>query len=213
MRIQRITIGETSTSRAAFTGAVGGLVGTAVMVAFMASWSRAALAMAQKPADKHEARRRLANAGVGKGQWPQGEPRSHHHERAESERAADKLGQIVTGSRLPTHTRRPLGTVFHFAFGAAAGMVYGALSTTRMRPLVQSGHGTLFGTAVWLMGDEIAMPLIGFGDPPQRTPLRRHAYVLAAHLAFGAGLHTAMRVMAVSPTNRASRTARHRAIT
>jgi hypothetical protein len=175
------------------TGVIGGFVGTAAMATFEAVWSSAVASSASDPALRAEARTRLANAGVGEGHWPQGEPRSHQRPLSASEEAADALSRAVTGRTLRPASREKVGSLFHFAFGAAAGAVYGALSTTRAKPLVQAGRGTLYGAAVWLLADELAMPLTGFGDPPHRTPLRRHAYVLGAHLAYGFGLHAAAR--------------------
>lgn len=47
------------------------------------------------------------------------------------------------------------------------------------------GAGLPYGTAVWLIGDEIGIPLTGLAEAPTRTPLRLHAYSLGAHFAYG----------------------------
>jgi uncharacterized membrane protein YagU involved in acid resistance len=53
----------------------------------------------------------------------------------------------------------------HFSFGAAVGAMYGAL--------------------VWLVADEIVMPLIGLSRSTLQRPLELHLQSLAAHLVYG----------------------------
>src|SRR2546421_6451233 len=73
--------------KGAIAGAVGGIVGTLAMAAFQRVWTRT-ITMTDKwhrePND--EDRNRLKNAGVGEGEYPQSEPRSHHHRVSPSER-------------------------------------------------------------------------------------------------------------------------------
>ena len=180
---------------AVVTGAVAGLAGTLAMATFEAAWSRMMLETSDDPHTVRENRTRLANAGIGAGHAPQGEPRTHHRETSASEAAAEALWRATTGRSPSSLTRERAGSLFHFAFGAAAGAIYRALAATKAKSTVEAGRGTLYGAAVWLLADEFAMPLTGFADPPYRTPLRRHGYVLMAHLAYGLGLHAATRTL------------------
>ena len=45
--------------------------------------------------------------------------------------------------------------------------------------------GLPFGAAVWIVADEIGVPLAGLSKPPTEYPLRDHASAFAAHLVFG----------------------------
>ena len=61
-----------------------------------------------------------------------------------------------------------------------------------------------YGTAVWAVADELLVPAMGLSDPPTRTPLRRHLYVLVGHWAYGAMLELVQRALTpASPRRRA----------
>ena len=53
----------------------------------------------------------------------------------------------------------------------------------------------LYGTLVWLMADEIGLPLTRLAPTPRETPLRLHAYALAGHLAYGLALEQTRRMV------------------
>lgn len=72
----------------------------------------------------------------------------------------------------------------HYATGAMAGAIYGAFAESVSA--VSWGGGTLYGAAVWLGGDEIAVPAFGLFGPPTKTPLSSHAIALSSHFVFGA---------------------------
>lgn len=63
------------------------------------------------------------------------------------------------------------------------GAVYGGLEHSV--PAIGLGRGTLFGTALWLGADEIAVPAFGLSGPPAETPASSHLSALAAHLVYG----------------------------
>jgi len=65
-----------------------------------------------------------------------------------------------------------------------SGAIYGAVS--EVLPLATAGFGTLFGTAVWLAADEVAVPALGLGPTPVELPLSHHAQYLGGHLIYGA---------------------------
>src|SRR3954465_2508310 len=73
--------------KGAIAGAVGGIVGTLAMAAFQQVWMRASTTLAERfdGEQSDEDRNRLKNAGVGEGEYPQSEPRSHHHHVSPSE--------------------------------------------------------------------------------------------------------------------------------
>jgi hypothetical protein len=45
--------------------------------------------------------------------------------------------------------------------------------------------GAVFGVGLWLIGDELALPLLGLSDKPTAYHPTRHVQSLAAHLGYG----------------------------
>lgn len=100
-----------------------------------------------------------------------------------SERLAERFG-----IRLSQHQKKIAGPVVHYAFGAMMGAVYG--SAADGMPWLTRGRGVPFGVALWLAGDEIALPAAGLGPKPTETPLQVHLAMLASHLVYGAVLES-----------------------
>ena len=71
----------------------------------------------------------------------------------------------------------------HYAFGTVVGGVYGVVA--EFAPVVTTGAGVPFGTAVWLGADEIAVPALGLSKPPTQYPLSKHLYAIASHFVYG----------------------------
>ncbi len=98
-------------------------------------------------------------------------------------KSANILTNFVLSRTLPEKNAEELALVLHYAYGALAGAAYAlAVENTRY---ARAGCGTLFGTAVWLLGDEIPIALSGLSNPFARTT-RSHGSAFAAHLLFGA---------------------------
>ena len=177
-----------SLRNAMLAGVAGGIAGTAAMAACDAVWS------AFDYSNGRGARsRRLRHSGVGRGQFPQSEPRSHEGHDTPSERLARHVPGVTT-----RRAERAVGSLIHFAFGATAGAAYAAALTTAPPPVaraLRSGHGLLYGTLVWLLADEIGIPLTGLAPPPRRTSPRMHAYALAGHFAYGVALESVRRLI------------------
>jgi uncharacterized membrane protein YagU involved in acid resistance len=98
--------------------------------------------------------------------------------------AADALAQAATGQPVPPSLKPAAGSLVHYAFGGSVGVLYGAL--TAARPALAAGSGVPFGIAVWIVADELGMPMSGLAKPPTEYPLRDHASALSAHLVYGA---------------------------
>ena len=147
-------------------GAIGGLAGTSAMNEAQRAWTHAVDGQApESPAGKHDAR-----------DW---------QERSEgqnsNEIAAQFLATPIAGRPLERNELAIASTVTHYTFGAAMGALYGAYVGRRVR----HGTGIGFGLAVWLLADEIAMPLLGLSGSTLRRPLEKHLQSLAAHVVFG----------------------------
>ena len=152
--------------RSIIVGAIGGLAGTSAMNEAQRAWTNAADGQApESPAGKHDAR-----------DW---------QERSEgqnsNEIAAQYLAARIAGRSLDRGELAVAATLTHYTFGAAMGALYGAYAERRRRQATGIG----FGLAVWLLADEIAVPLLGLSGSTLRRPLEKHLQSLAAHIVFG----------------------------
>lgn len=171
--------------KGAIAGAVGGIVGTLAMAAFQQVWMRASATLAERfnGEQNDDDQNRVENAGVRESEYPESEPRSHHHVSPSERLVATVYREVIHRPARPMEMKIG-GSAIHVGFGAAAGAIYGAAA--EVEPRVTIGEGTLFGAAVFIAADEIALPLTGLAEPPQRTPPRRHLYALFSNFAFGA---------------------------
>ena len=161
----------TAIARSTAIGAVSGLAASAIMNGFQASWSAA--------------RKQLAPGSRAEGG---GEP--------STVKAADRVSRAATGKPVPEPQKDAAGEAMHFGFGGLLGALYGGSSA--VLPHMTRGFGLPFGTAVWALADEAAVPAAGLSEPPQQAPLSTHAYSLVSHLVFGAALEVTRRVLAAS---------------
>jgi len=97
--------------------------------------------------------------------------------------AADAVALAVTGRELTGAQKEIGGQVVHYAFGAAMGGAYGALSAAL--PQTAAGYGVPFGAAVYLGAHGLAVPRLGLADSPLDRPLAVEATELAAHVVYG----------------------------
>jgi hypothetical protein len=84
------------------------------------------------------------------------------------------------------------GRIVHVAFGSGWGVGYGLLAESIPGAATLPG-ALLYATLVWIAGDNLLTQAFRLSGPPRRYPPRVHAYALAAHMAYGVGLHTAYR--------------------
>jgi hypothetical protein len=108
----------------------------------------------------------------------------------ENESATGALGRILyTGiaGKEPQakETKTLLSYLVHWVYGLAQGGVYGA-NRGKVEVLDVNG-GILFGSALWLFGDEMAVPLLGLQQGPGGVTLRQHINRLGAHWVYGLG--------------------------
>jgi uncharacterized membrane protein YagU involved in acid resistance len=99
-----------------------------------------------------------------------------------TEGIAEKAG---VNEQLGEEEREAATWVSHFAYGAACGALYGALSGEGLdeHPVV-AGAG--FGAAVWAASYLGWLPAAGILSPATEHPARRNALMIAAHLVWGA---------------------------
>ncbi len=108
------------------------------------------------------------------------------HEPDESATAA--LGRLayrsIKGADPDPKTKTRLSYLVHWGYGIDMGGTYAVLRG-RKRHLDWAG-GLAFGAALWALGDELAVPLLGLAEGPKAYPKRLHAETLGAHLVYGA---------------------------
>jgi hypothetical protein len=163
----------------AAAGALGGIVGSWAMVRFnhLAGGS-------DEDGGSHDHRRRHAS--------PNDTDGTISDEPASSQ-VASLTSEALLGRPLDEPERQQAGPLFHYAFGALAGAVYGAAAETR--PGTTTGAGAPFGAAVWLAADEIGLPAAGLARNPATYPLSRHAAALGSHIVFGVTVEAVRRAL------------------
>lgn len=119
-------------------------------------------------------------------------------------KAADAVATTIAGQRIPRKWKPAAGAAVHYAFGAAVGGVYGAAAASR--PEVTALAGIPFGTAVWLVADEVGVPAAGLAKGPAEYPLSKHASALAAHVVYGATIELVRRGLVLAFSRRGRRT-------
>ena len=107
--------------------------------------------------------------------------------------AAEKTAHAA-GASLSSAERKQAGKGIHWALGIGTAAAYGA--ARQLWPKAAAGGGLLFGAAVWLVTDEIAVTALGLTPPPQDFPWQTHARALAGHLVYGGATEAALRGIA-----------------
>lgn len=107
-------------------------------------------------------------------------------DRTAYEVAAEKAAGFAY-TRLSEDERKKLGTAIHWAVGIGSGALYGWLRRRLAGggPGRELATGALFGTAVWLLLDEIGNVALGLTPGPRAFPWQTHARGLAGHLVLG----------------------------
>ncbi len=161
--------GEMDLFKGLIAGVAGGLLASFLMEQFQAAWN--ATAEAISPSQKKPGRK--ADPATVK--------------------AANAVAQKLVGRKLPAAYKPVAGEAIHYGVGAGSAAIYGALA--EVAPIITVGEGLGFGTGVWLLADEVAVPKAGLSKPPKEIPLTTHIYALASHLVYGAITETVRRAV------------------
>lgn len=90
------------------------------------------------------------------------------------------------------------GMIVHFSYGAGWGALYGILRSTWPKLWSPLGAGG-YALGVWALSDNLIVPAFRLGAWPQKYPARSHAYAIAAHLVYGAGLAGTLALFDAAP--------------
>ena len=100
-------------------------------------------------------------------------------------KTADDLSTILRhGQHLTKEEKAEDGPIVHYTYAALAGALYGALA--EYSPLVRSGFGTTYATALFAGGDLVAVPALHLSKPLSEYPASSFANPFTAHLVYGA---------------------------
>ena len=118
------------------------------------------------------------------------------HQRQEAALTA-ALGRVVyhalTGEDPGSATERALSLLVHWGYGLGQGGVYGALrGGAAGSPLVE---GAVFGMVLWLLGNELAAPLLGLPSGRGAAPALGHLNRLGARVSYGLGCALTTRLL------------------
>ena len=95
----------------------------------------------------------------------------------------------VTGEPPKTdNAAKAMSYAVHWGFGMLMGGLYGALRSGKGSGSSDLGVGLAYGTGLWAIGDELAVPILGLQEGPTKSPKTMHANRLVSHLLYGAGL-------------------------
>lgn len=162
-------------------GLIAGLFASWVMSEFQAGMKKA----------KSKLQERSADDG-----WPQ-EPQQQQTSGDDSEPATVQVAVAISHEilrrELPEEYKKPAAQLVHYAYGMVIGGMYGLVAENS--PVVTAGYGAVFGAAVWLGSDEIAVPALGFAKGPRAYPISTHAYALASHAVYGVATEFARRFL------------------
>lgn len=122
--------------------------------------------------------------------------RWHQPQKDATVRAAEAIHTLVGSRRMSGRQRHLAGVTVHYAFGALVGAAYGW--AVEFEPRIAARSGLPFGVAVWLFAEELALPVAGLTDTPDKYPVRDHLNALVAHLVFGSTTETVRRSIARS---------------
>jgi putative membrane protein len=202
MKIGRwqITHEEPSVWKGLAAGLVAGLAGTIVMTKFQELCSEVTTANDGAGDGKQEKKngsgRKSAGAQKGVRASRQGGQKEQHSE-SDEENSTEKVAAIISTKVFDHSLSKPekkiAGQGVHYAFGTLTGGVYGVES--ELMPVATTGAGMPFGASVWLLMDEVALPVMGLSKSPTEYPLATHAYALSAHLVYGLTTEIVRRVV------------------
>jgi hypothetical protein len=155
-------------------GLAGGLLASWTMNQFQAAWTR----IAEGTEKSHGAQSMQPTQGS------QGEQAQDTGEQDDATvETAKAISENVFGHELQESEKEPAGAAVHYAFGTLSGGLYGALA--EVTPQVTTAAGLPFGAGVWLLADEVSVPLLGLSKGPAAYPASTHVYSLASHLVYG----------------------------
>jgi putative membrane protein len=104
--------------------------------------------------------------------------------------AAEKVGRPLPDDR---GAQALGGKIIHYVYGTLWGAAF-ALAARTFAPRAPLAAGLGFGVVLWVLSDEMLVPLFKLSHPPTRYPATSHAKGLASHLVYGVATDAAWRL-------------------
>ena len=161
---------EGSVWKGLVAGVAGGLVASWVMDEFQALWIKLEESLEGSDGDGPEGGEEKSQGGGGE-------------QEPATVKAAEAISENVFEHELTKSEKEVAGPAVHYAMGGGSAAIYGVLA--EFVPEVTAGAGVPFGTAVWLLADEAAVPALGLSKGPTEYPGSKHVYALASHFVYG----------------------------
>ncbi len=145
-------------------GAVAGLVGVAAMAGVITTLRRALLTSEQLAAS-----------------------------RTHPEKIVQRIADQADMGTLEDQTRRRLGDLIHFGYGATWGAILAA--ATRNRQVRITGDGLALGLGLWAFGFNVMLPAMGAHPGTWTWKRREFVLTLSAHIAYGIATAGTLRLL------------------
>ncbi len=155
-------------------GLIGGLVASWTMNQFQALLSK----LAESPQQSSQ---------------PQQQAQQSDMDKPATLKMAEKVARAVLHRELRPDEEKIAEPLVHYVYGTAWGGIYGALAEAE--PVTAKAIGLPFGAALWLAGDEIAVPAFGLSKGPTEYPVSSHLQALASHAVYGVTTDVVRRAM------------------
>lgn len=120
--------------------------------------------------------------------------------RTHPEKIVQRVADAAGAGELDDQTRRRLGDLIHFGYGATWGAVLAAV--TRNRGVLVKRDGLALGLGLWIFGFNLLLPAIGAHPGTWTWKRREYVLTLSAHTAYGLVTAAVLRLFQVS-TNQA----------
>ncbi len=105
----------------------------------------------------------------------------------EGETSTEAVGRIVYTKLFDKEPSQNMSSYLsqavHIAYGALQGGVFALFG--QIFPGTYLMKGALFGAVIWLLGDELAVPLLGLSRSPASISKITHMNYLKGHLVYG----------------------------
>jgi Protein of unknown function (DUF1440) len=103
-----------------------------------------------------------------------------------------RLVEGLLDIELPPTRTRLVNNAMHWSYGLANGALYGIVAESLPEPRIR--YGLPFGAAVW-SGDYVILPAAKLYKPIWKYDVKTLANDLSAHLVYGLGTATALRLL------------------
>jgi putative membrane protein len=175
------TCASTHILRGAVAGLIGGVVASWAMNQFQAATQKSAAA---KPSGGGDARQQASDLSAQRQQQDGGDDATV--------KTAQAISRKLFDHDLTPGEKKVAGPAVHYGYGALVGGIYGAVA--EVWPGISAGLGIPYAFALFVLGDETAVPALHLGPPPTQVPVKSHADYLAVHILYGIVLDVARRM-------------------